>query len=627
MKWLLILFLPLTAWAGETLPLEEHGHMLGQGQPVLPPPGARVSLQVPLVVTIGRQIPAALVVSNAGPAPFKIGVGGDYRTTGFPQRMKVKVRDAAGLLLRELPREAHGFGGGGIAFTPEVAPGKSHRIEFPLECYVSFLRPGIHIVTAGHDLGWTVKAGRPHPLGRALVLVRAPSSEEAAAYVRTIFEAQPRQEPADEPARLECQWKLENQLCVLRHPVYLEALSTHAREGSAAAVKGIGHIATPEATEMLLALLDHTSPAVVEEALAQLARRLPAWPGTAREFLWSRPASRFQIDPLTPSWCLRYEQALLKHAARLVAAGELQIVERAALLLQLHGSSHHAPRLLAALQSALSAWRPPESGRVVSSLDMPRPQHALLQALDALRQRGWRARSGGGSADMVAWFRQLADEKVPKPDDPAWRESMLAWITNGPPLARASALQALPQPLSDAAAREVLKALEDPDLHVMRIACQVAGRSARPEFGRPLTQVLELHQDSFLQQAAHEAALACGARMELWEAWASTIPAQERLHEAVRALITGTLAVGGTNGSGNSNFTRDQRFQIRDAWRAFLHEHRRQISQGRKIPPPGGKVARMLTGAAFNDASPVTAVDFPDGSRWPPSATGRAGKR
>lgn len=623
MNWYWVFLLPLASWACETLPLEKNDYMLTSAGKAYPAPSAaRITLSLPRVVTIGQAIPSALVVSNAGPASFGISVGGDYRSTGFPLRLKVHVRNAFRQLSPPLPQDVFGFGGGGLGFTRVVAPGGSQRIEFSLENYVSFLQPGFYTVTAGHDLGWSLSAEHPQPLGVAWVLVREPSADEAAAYVRGIFEAQPQSAPGDEAVRLWQESKLEGKLCVLRHPVYLQVLQEYAQAGSVSAVQGIGHIAVPAATDALLALLEHASPAVVEEALVQLCRRLPPFPGTLKLILRGRSWSPFQIDPLYPAaWLMRHEQPLLEHAARLLSAPQPSLVDRAATLLHLRGYQRHAPSLLRALEGAMSSYRLPEPGCAPSSLDLPSPQLQLVQALDALRHRGWRVGSGGNMAEMVAHFRELADARVPHKERQPWRDSDLTWLTNGPPLCRASALQAVPQPLTDAAAQEVLKALEDRDLYVLRTACEVAGKSARPEFARPLAQVLESSGDSHLQAAAHDAALACGARMELWEALAATIIHKERLADAIAKLINGTLALPRTHSSGNTNFTRDQRFQIRDAWRAFLHQHQRQISAGKKVPAPKGKVAQMLTGAALGNFYPAAVVKFPDGSRWPPQVS------
>ncbi len=611
----LLLLGGLSLHAEEALPLEA----AWPGKQFVPP-GVKLTLKLPAQVVIGHEIPAALVVRNEGTQSFTVSVGGDYRSTGYPQRMKVRVRDAAGSLLPELSRESYGFGGGGIGFEPRIEPGGQHEVEFPLDCYVSFPQAGDYTVTSGHDLGWKLDALHPHPVAQAVLKVRMPTAVEAAAHVGALFASQPTPKPRNESAALQQQWNLEKSLSVLRHPVYLPALIRHAQAGYTAAVKGIGHIATPEATEALLALLDHASTEVVQTSVQQIHRRLPLQQADGKllpGFYWG---SSYQIEPLLPAaWEERFEKPLLQSGLRLLEHESAEVVQLAAHVLKSRGTAVHALELLALLQKSLDASHPVQSGPKANTLDLPVPQCALIEALDGLRSRGWRLdERGGGTAYLVAWFRQLSDTTVPKPEGDDWKRSMLTWVENGPKALKIAALEALPQPLEDAAVKPVLKALEDEDLGVMRVACVVAGKSQRPEFATPLVQIIETCHESFLQRAARDAAQACGARLKLWEALASTIIDKDRMCDAVRQLVLGTIDLPPSNGSsGNSNFTREQSFAIRDAWRTFLQKHRDELAAGKKVPPPGAVAAAALTGGNFDKNSPVTRIDFKDGTCWP----------
>jgi hypothetical protein len=271
---------------------------------------------------------------------------------------------------------------------------------------------------------------------------------------------------------------------------------------------------------------------------------------------------------------------------------------------------------------SLDTYRKPVSGPKANTLDAPRPEKSLMAALDTLRSRGWIAKKPGRTAQMVAWFRQLADENVPKPPGEDWRSSMLTWVENGPATLKVCALKAIPQPLSDRAAKAVGNALEDPDWRVQRTACEVAGRSKRPEFASKLVQMVELQHETFLQNSAHQAALNCGARLKLWEAWASVITNQDRMVTAIGTLIHGTIELKPSSGSsGSSNFTRDQRFAIRDAWRSFLQKHQKSLVAGKKIAPPVLSITSSLTGADLRPGNPAITISLKDGSVWPPQPT------
>lgn len=606
-------------FAEQALPLDEYWRT---DQPV--PTGVKLTLRVPETVVIGHEMPAALVVRNEGAKPFEITPGGDYRTTGYPQRMKVRVHDADGKMLPELSKEAYGFGGGGISAPRSIAPGASDEVEFPLDCYVSFKKPGVYTVTAGHDLGWKVDPAVPHPVAKKSVQVVLPSEKEAVAYVEAVYARQPQPPPGDKPEALRSQWELEKTLSVLRHPVYLRVLVRHARAGSKAAVKGIGHIATPEATEALLELLGNASADVVETSCQQLLRRLPSPEDEGKpveRFYWGSP---YQIEPLLPtSWEVRFEQPLLKAALKLLWHKSDAVVQCAGLLLQSRAQPENATQVLEVLQQVLSVRHEPSAGPKANTLEPPVPQGVLLGVLDGMRKRGWRlAGNGGHEAQQVAWLRQLADKDVPKPKGDDWKSSMLVYVEDGASaMLKVCALQAVPQPLSDAAAKAVQRALDDRDWRVQRVACEVAAESKRAEFRRPLAQIIELEHERNLQSTAFWAAKACGGGLELWEAWAAVITDQDCMCDAISSLMQGTLqleADGGSNTS--SDFSREQRFAIRDAWRAFLKRHAKELAAGKRVPPPDAETAAQLTGANLQAGLPAVRISLKDGSLWPPMA-------
>ncbi|MFN0078875.1 MAG: hypothetical protein ACKVY0_20635, partial [Prosthecobacter sp.] len=332
---------------------------------------------------------------------------------------------------------------------------------------------------------------------------------------------------------------------------------------------------------------------------------------------WSSP---YQIEPLLPgAWEARFETPLVEAALKLLTHESEAVVQLAGQLLETRGKPEHAPKLLAVLQQSLDKYTPPQSGTKANTLDLPKPQQALMGTLDSLRKRGWRLEEGaGGTAHLVVWFRQLADPEVPKPKEDKWKTSMLTWVENGPKALKIAALQAIPQPMGDAAAKAVMHALEDADWGVVSVACEVAGESKRHEFAAPLAHIVETLHENFVQYAARDAAQACGARLVLWEALASTIPFPERLSDAVGVLVSGTIQLPPSDGgSGNSNFTREQRFAIRDAWRAFLQKHRDELAAGKKIAPPGDLTTAKLTGMNFRPGEPVIEIHFKDGTHWP----------
>ena len=620
-----LLVLSKVAFAVEELPLDHP--QPGSWKTIPQPDGAVVSLVLPEKVMIGEQIPTKLVIRNDGKISFEITMGGDYRATGFPQRMKVRVRDSKGKALPELTHANYGMGGGGMMMPKILEPGTSHTIEFPLDRYVSFPSAGKYTVIAGHDLGWMKNETIPHPLGAATIEVTLPTSDQAEELVKSIltgkqatpthvaFQGKSYPPMGEEPM----DYITHAKFCVLRHPVYLSALTKAALNGSAEAVSGIGHIANTEATQILVDLLQNGSSQVLSEALGQLQRRVPSKADPSQPAVHSMwGGDVFQIGPLLPdAWKPEFEAKIAAESARLLLHENPNVVSASASLVQACGTEMAGQPVLDALQKSLDTYRNIPRGDT-AALYPPLPEPALLGAIDGLRKRGWRSPTPGRTALMVAKFREYADTAIPKPDGEEWKDSMLTWVENGPPTLKEHALKAIPQPLSDTAVKVVLKALEDENPRVLITACDVAKASKRKEFRRPLCQIVEVDRIEQVHRAAIGAAQECGARMELWRAVAQTIIVKELLVSTVGALVQGTidLPLGGGSG-GNSNFTTDQRFAIRSCWLEFLTQNEAALSAGKKLPMPDAETSAKLTGAGLREGNPVVHFSLKDGSQWP----------
>ena len=90
------------------------------------------------------------------------------------------------------------------------------------------------------------------------------------------------------------------------------------------------------------------------------------------------------------------------------------------------------------------------------------------------------------------------------------------------------------------------------------------------------------------------------------------------MFDALGKLITGTIDLPPSGGaSGNSNFTREQRFAIRDAWRGFLQQHQAALARGEHIGLTDAAVIAALTGMNFSPDSPAVEIQFKDGGQWP----------
>ncbi len=109
-----------------------------------------------------------------------------------------------------------------------------------------------------------------------------------------------------------------------------------------------------------------------------------------------------------------------------------------------------------------------------------------------------------------------------------------------------------------------------------------------------------------------------GARVELWNAWCEVITAQEFMSTAIRQLAKGILDITSRSSSGNSNFTRGQRFAIRDAWRDFIRKNRSRLAHSERIATDASTVSRTLTGCDINPQNPAVQFQLSGDKHWPP---------
>ena len=592
---LLSLYLLPFADAGDTLVIKaEHGAK----SPV--PADAEVSLKLPEKVRLGDAIPGTFTVRNTGAEPFTISTGGDYRGTGFPLRLKIRVTDAQG---GGLPDASEGLPDyGGMMGSEKIERGAAFDITFPLVGYVTFPGAGIYTVEACHDLGWLVDEARPHPVGKARIEIVMPTADEAAARVRDLC-------AGDDRERL---FQLEK----LQNGVFLPALIRQAEAGHAIAVTGIAGISGTAAFEALLHLLENPSADVVKAAGNSLKWRMPSLSAPDKPAFPSWKDNSAAVKDWDPT----YREALLKSALALLRSKDSAAVELGASFIQAQGDASQASPLLEATQTALDGPWEIRTGKGANVLDPPPPLRSLIAAIDALRGRGWSLgpNTAGGTAVILAQFRELADPALPRPATDRWKQALLAFSDANPPTFRQNAILAIPTPVSDEFAPALMKALEDKDWGVLRAACEVAGKSGRSAFIRPLCQIVETTHETFVQSAASSSAFALGARVQLWNAWCEVVTDQDFMSDALRQLALGTIDIKSGSSGGNSNFTREERFAIRDAWREFIRKNGERLARGERVPTGDPSVSLALTGSDISPQNPAVRFQLADDKHWPP---------
>jgi len=559
------------------------------------PQTAKVSLSFAAErLRIGDDIQMVFRLQNTGKEPFSYSVGGDYRGSGFPTRCKVVVKNSRGETLPTPDRNVPMMGG--RAQTRQLEAGGKFDQILPLFAYVSIDRPGVYTVQVTHDFGWEQTARLRFPVAAATLTIAEPASAEAKARVDELLKARSAVPTESNPNP---GYTVDTQLRRLRHPVFLTPLAQRVNDGDFPAMRGIASIETVQATETMVRFLGHENVDVADAAAQVLSFRILSRTGLPAE-----------------TWDPRLSGAVHAQARRFLASKDARLVGRGATLITPFATEEDLPLIRDALLDELG-YREPRRLPQSNILDEPGNIKPLLGAVDALRGRGVRVDGTGNAGDILIYLRQLADPAVPRPPEEKWRNSLQASISRSSPTLRENAVRALPLPITAEWRPYLVKALDDEDKGVVRIACEMTGKSGDPTLIRPLTQIVEVERHPWALSAASAAAWELGARMELWEAWAQRLIERETVFAAFRSLkhVIAEVDSGQITGAGgNSNLTRKELFELRARWQAFLRENRAALVAGKRFSYRDPAILPLMVRA---DGQGIFNLSLPDGTMWP----------
>ena len=405
----------------------------------------------------------------------------------------------------------------------------------------------------------------------------------------------------------------------LEHPVYLSALRAKAQEGFVIALDGIAGIETVEATEALVQLLKHPKHEIGNAAVPKLMLRIPVDGGKGESLPFFCEWGKYDPARLPKlTWQPRFHEDVLAAGREFLASKETERVKCGGWIIAAIGSPKDMPVLRPALQWALDDYRKYRTSPEDDVLDKPGALYSLLPAVDSLRKRGYRSDGVGRTAELMIFFRQLADKSIPRPPEDKWKSTLEAFMTQNPASLREAALRAIPLPMDTNWFKYVDGRLEDEDLGVMKTACEVAGESGQKHFIAPLVQIVESCQHEWVLRAASDAAWKLGARTQLWEAWARRITDQKLMCDALTVLMR-VVDRKRQSGGGNSNLSRDERFALRDAWLKFLAKHHDRLESGKLFAIDDPALTTDLAGRqAVERDAPAISINLDNGGRWPP---------
>ncbi|MEI9896069.1 MAG: hypothetical protein WDN28_19925 [Chthoniobacter sp.] len=382
------------------------------------PQDAAVSLKLPKEAAVGDHLGGEFVIRNTGQRNLSFALWAE---------LHVQVKDGQGNLLPQLEGDLVRVS----AFAPALTvlkAGETTSIEVPLDRYVDLTTPAAYVVSVWSALGWQMDDAHPSPVATARIELRSPTASYAAARVRALCEKKTTEEEANSAGHV-----LEH----LRDPQYLPALRAAAQAGHPEACFGIASIVGEAASETLLTLAHSADDRVAKAATMALLQRLPAADEVQR--LRLTPFGYGDSKVIRQSWPAKLDGPLLELALKILSRppktkepvlprdllldgyfrfSDVSIVSPAATMVAARGGPPNADTVLAATQRALEIRIEPRTGFQGVDDQLPEPLPALIDAIDALRQRGWsinqtRALSDTealrGEAGLLAFFRQLAD--------------------------------------------------------------------------------------------------------------------------------------------------------------------------------------------------------------------------
>lgn len=537
---------------------------------------------------LGQKIVITFRLENRSDRPIKYSFGGDYRGTGRHQRFDIKVVDGQG---REAPDPVlNPIEMGGLMSEPELQPGEAFTHDIELAKYRRVDQAGVYDVAISHDLGWDA-AVTPPPVGRTRIKVRTPTPVEARAIVA---------DPAN--------------LARLTQPFYLPYLVERVGQGHDDAIAGIAGIATVEATEALVKIIDDALAGepdrlgVAISAYAAAADRVPdpryyqyekTHPGTHQ---WYAP-NRAYVER---TWRAAFAPAIRRLAARLARDPQMTGLDEISRIYERIGEPDDLTHLAAGFTKAIERTKtlPFETHQYF------RPRgaayHYRFSAAQLLKRGAKPPTAPKTTGEAAIFLIAMRNDETYRPD--GWRQEVLRWLDHPTPYMREFVLDYLPEPAPDGVFDRLPALLADEYVDLQIAACKFAAEHPRPAFAGPIRGILRDGRERYLLNFAAEAAPANGiGRDEALEIWLKRSGGDDLGAKAFERLLLAVLKADQARTP--NSVDEPARRAAADAWRRFIDQHRDELRRGKRFD---------ITDAAITaDLFPPGFQFYRDGQPWP----------
>lgn len=566
------------------------------------PEGAQVLLETDRKeFFLGENVLVDFILKNSGPLSFTLEFGGDYRGASRALRFKVSAVDEAGQTVADPDPEPMCMGG--LGGTHPLEPGKTWTQSLALMRYCKIEKPGIYVIRASHDFGWT-EGELSYPVGEIKIALRMPDPAQAEKLVEEM-----EKRPDDPNSTMGEAGENYADFSCLRWPVYLAPLSQRAWKGEVRALQGLGSMETSDATAELIKLLDHPDEEIVLKTALTLNLRLPdpEWKGelgSRGPFMDGRDKLRKEL--VRQSWDPKFVPDIRRAAAALLERSSPGAVSAGAFMMQSVGTSEDAPKVLGALERSLKGL-PSRKGKDDNVLNPPEPVGELLRAMKMLGRRGFENSDPQTAGTRLAWLDSLPPDSARYPEH--WEDRFGLMLKDACPLIREKAVALLPSILNETLRAQLRAAFSDEDLGVKRAACEWVAAYKDASFREEVLGVLRNTGHDWVFNSASNAAMALGAGLEVCEVCVKYLGNKDRVFGAMGKLV-GILVAGNSGASGNTNLPPEDYLAIRSQWELFLKEHSAEIREGKKFKIGDPALVPEMFGRAYQ-------IHLSDGTSWP----------
>ena len=552
---------------------------------------------------LGENILVHFKLENTGGAAFNANFGHDYRGAARALRFKVTATDQNGESVADPYPSSMCMGG--LGDTREITPNKPFYHSVPIVRYLRFEKAGTYVIKIHHDCGWQESAERGFPEGKIVLHLKSPTKEQARELVQSWLAERPYQGST---------WGEKSNphadFSQIRFGEYLAPLSDEAKKGNENALVGVGSIATPEATRLLIEVAKTKNGPIRKIACPQLCMRLPdpfltGELGKRNIFEDGREEPRRWL--VENSWRKEFSTDVRKLASELLRDPDKDWVATGAYMMECVGTKSDAPLIVAALKREVKNTLSYELRTDI----YPRPRGACIElqrAAKMMLKRGVSAPENPTSpGESILFLIALQDNAAFRPE--GWMQTCDRLLQNDIPYIQENTLKAVPAPMPRLLQKHLAPILKSGDIDASIEACRIIERDKLTDLKEPILAVLRTATEDWLFRAASSAALAIDAKYERIEILVGRLDEPDMMFKCLDALKTIFTNTGGGSANSNIDIPAAAR-RIKPKWQTFIKENKAYLESGETFNLPHHKVTADMFPEGYY-------MSLKDGTHWP----------